>query len=48
MIEFLVKSGADPNGRDDLGKTPLAFANYHAPAKAAGTADLLKRLGGRD
>jgi ankyrin repeat protein len=48
MIEFLVANGADPNGRDDLGLTPITFANRHAPAKAVGTVDLLRRLGGRD
>jgi uncharacterized protein len=48
MIEFLVANGADPNSRDDLGTTPIAFAKAHAPAKATGAVDLLRRLGGRD
>ena len=48
MIEFLVENGADPNMRDDLGMTPLASAERHAPAKSAGTVDVLRRLGGRE
>ncbi len=49
LVEFLVENGADANMRDDLGITPLQYAEGHCPAAAQGTVlALLRRLGARD
>lgn len=47
MIEFLVAHGADPNMTDDIGRTPVRFAELHF-VKAIETRALLRRLGARD